>query len=48
MNGRNLPPPVEAMLERRHGFLDAEPHNLKVEGGKNKIEDICGLILRSV
>ncbi len=40
-----LPPPVAAMLERRHGCFDNEPCDLHVHAGKPSAADVCELIL---
>jgi len=38
--GGTLPPPVAAMLERRHGCFDNEPHDLHVISGESDMEEI--------
>ena len=44
MNGK-LPPPVAAMLEKKHGMFDKEKHNLKIENiGGNTVE-VCDQII---
>lgn len=43
--GGVLPPPVAAMLERRHGAFDAEPCDLHVVSGQQSVEEICASIL---
>ena len=40
----NLPPPVAAMLERKHGSFDKEPHRFHVVSGETELEGICGEI----
>ena len=40
-----LPPPVAAMLERKHGCFDREPHDVRIAGGGDSVEDICDQIL---
>ncbi len=37
----NLPPPVAAMLEKKHGSFDQEPHQFHVHNGCPDIEEIC-------
>lgn len=39
-----LPPPVAAMLERKHGCFDSEPHDLHVHAGKPSADEVCELI----
>ncbi len=36
----NLPVPVAAMLEKKHGCFDAEPHDLHVISGETDIDEI--------
>ena len=36
----HLPPPVEAMLEKKHGIFDAVPHDLHFHGGNIDIDQI--------
>lgn len=43
--GGNLPTPVAAMLERKHGCFDKEEHHIHVESGKKDIEEVCTEIL---
>ena len=40
----NLPTPVAAMLEKKHGCFDQEPHDFHVHNGSPNAEDICGKI----
>ena len=40
----NLPAPVTAMLERKHGCFDGEPHDVHVNGNK-PLDKICKEIL---
>ena len=40
MNGK-LPPPVAAMLEKKHGCFDQEICNLHVHNGETDVEQIC-------
>lgn len=37
----NLPPPVAAMLEKKHGGFDQEPHQFHVHNGCPDAEEIC-------
>ena len=39
--GGNLPAPVAAMLERKHGCFDMEPHDIHVISGHTSSEDVC-------
>lgn len=43
MNG-TLPPPVAAMLEKKHGCFDAEPHDLHVVSGSSDLDAVCAEI----
>lgn len=43
----NLPAPVAAMLERKHGCFDAEPHDFHVVSGQTNIDEVCFSILRT-
>jgi len=45
MNG-NLPPPVAAMLEKKHGMFDDEPHDAHVESGKESMEAACERLIQ--
>ena len=40
----NLPAPVAAMLERKHGCFDAEAHDVHVHGGSPKAQEVCELV----
>ena len=40
----NLPAPVAAMLEKKLGCFDAEPHNIHVVSGETDLDEICKLI----
>lgn len=44
--GGKLPPPVAAMLERKHGSFDSEPHELHVENGQADMDKLLGLLRR--
>jgi len=37
----NLPAPAAAMLERKHGCFDMEPHDIHVISGQTSIDDVC-------
>lgn len=37
----NLPAPVAAMLERKHGCFDMEPYNIHVISGHTDLDDVC-------
>ncbi len=37
----NLPAPVAAMLERKHGCFDGIVHDIHVISGETEIEDVC-------
>lgn len=37
----NLPAPVAAMLEKKHGCFDGEPHQIRVVSGESDPEVIC-------
>lgn len=39
-----LPPPVAAMLEKKHGCFDAEPHDLHVVSGSSDLDAVCAEI----
>ena len=36
----NLPAPVAAMLEKKHGCFDAEPHDIKVVSGETDLDTV--------
>ena len=36
----NLPAPVAAMLERKHGCFDAEPHDINVVSGETDLDAV--------
>lgn len=40
-----LPAPVAAMLEKKHGYFDAEPHDEHVVSGETDMETIYKQIL---
>ena len=37
----SLPAPVAAMLERKHGCFDMEPHDFHVISGHTSVDDVC-------
>lgn len=37
----NLPAPVAAMLERKHGCFNTEPHDIHVIFGQTSVDDVC-------
>lgn len=45
MDGK-LPPPVAAMLEKKHGAFDGEPHDLHVRGGEDDSSEALAQIRR--
>lgn len=44
MNG-NLPPPVAAMLERKYGQFEAQPHDLRIDTEQVSVADAAAQIL---
>ena len=44
--GGTLPPPVAAMLGRKHGSFDHEPHDLLVKNGQEDLDAILRLLRR--
>ena len=44
----NLPAPVAAMLERKHGCFDGVPHDLHIESGETNMEEIIALIMNKL
>lgn len=40
----NLPAPVAAMLERKHGCFDAQPHDIHVISGETELDAVVGQI----
>ena len=42
----NLPAPVAAMLEKKHGCFDAEPHDIHVISGETDLDEVCRNILK--
>lgn len=47
MNG-NLPTPVAAMLEKKHGCFDAERCDIHVVSGKDDVNEICSAICNKI
>lgn len=45
MNG-NLPSPIAAMLEKKHGIFDDEKHDLHINNTNESLEIICDQILQ--
>ncbi len=43
MNG-NLPAPVDAMLEKKHGMFDGEKHDIKIENSAAEVSEACDRI----
>ena len=41
----NLPAPVAAMLERKHGCFDAEPHDYHVVAGETDVDALAAKLL---
>lgn len=37
----NLPAPVAAMLEQKHGCFDAVPHDIRVISGQTDVDEVC-------
>lgn len=37
----NLPAPVAAVLERKHGCFDMEPHDIHVVSGHTSADEVC-------
>ena len=42
----NLPAPVAAMLEKKHGCFDNEPHDFHVISGETDLDEVCRRILK--
>ena len=43
--GGTLPPPVAAMLERKHGCFDQVPHDVHMVSGADSVDGVCDQIL---
>ena len=37
----NLPAPVAAMLEKKHGYFEAEPYEIHVISGETDLDEVC-------
>ena len=46
--GGTLPPPVAAMLERKHGCFDTEKCDIHIVSGKEDLDTVCATIQKSV
>ncbi len=44
----NLPAPVAAMLEKKHGCFDAQPHHIHVISGETDLDEVIGQIKERV
>ena len=44
----NLPAPVAAMLERKHGCFDEIPHDIRVISGETDMEAVCLQVAKMV
>ncbi len=42
----NLPGPVAAMLEKKHGCFDAQPHDIHVISGETNLDDVIAQLVR--
>ena len=42
----NLPAPVAAMLEKKHGCFDSEPHDFHVISGETDLDVLCEAIIK--
>lgn len=42
----NLPAHVAAMLEKKHGCFDNEPHDIHVISGETDLDEVCRKILK--
>ena len=42
----NLPAPVAAMLEKRQGFFDDQPHDIHIISGETDLNEVCCRIAR--
>lgn len=40
-----LPPPVAAMLEKKHGCFDGEQHDIRVVSGQDDLDEVCAKVL---
>lgn len=46
--GGVLPPPVAAMLQRKHGVFDAQPHDLHIHTSQTSPDEACKQILQTL
>lgn len=46
--GGKLPPPIAAMLEKKHGMFDAEPHDIHIKSGEMSTDAACAAILERI
>ena len=44
----NLPAPVAAMLEKKHGCFDAVPHDIHMVSGETDLEEVIEKVLKSI
>ena len=44
----NLPAPVAAMLEKKHGCFDAEPHDIHVVSGETDLDAVVTKVMNGV
>ncbi len=44
----SLPAPVAAMLEKKHGCFDAEPHAVHVVSGETDLDAVCSAVLEKI
>ena len=42
----NLPAPVAAMLEKKHGCFDSEPHEIHVISGESDFDEVVSRIMK--
>lgn len=40
-----MPPPLAAMLEKKHGMFGREPHDLHLVSGERTTEEACAALL---
>ena len=46
--GGKLPPPLAAMLEKKHGMFDAEQHDLLIKSGEMSMDAACAAIIERI
>ena len=44
----NLPAPVAAMLEKKHGCFDAEPHDIHAVSGETDLDEVVQEVVRRI